>query len=94
MKTFYRVMLLAFVVGLAILCSLAPWTSTPAGSSAAHNALGYAPIWSQRFASFPGARVDYGAFTMLAGVAAFFAIVLGGCAYFFRDDRGSERADV
>jgi len=94
MKTFYRVTLLAFVIGLTVLCCFAPWTTTPAGSSAAHDAVGYAPIWSQRFADVPGARVDYGAFTMLAGGLAFFAIVIGGASYFFRDDRGSERSDT
>ncbi len=94
MKTFYRVTLLAFVIGLAVLCCFAPWTTTPAGSSAAHDAVGYGPIWSQRFADVPGARVDYGAFTMLAGGLAFFAIVIGGASYFFRDDRGSERSDT
>jgi hypothetical protein len=94
LKTFYRVTLLAFVFGLAILCVLAPWTSTQAGSPAANAMLGYAPIWSQRFASFPGARVDLGAFALLAGIVAFFSIVLGGSAYFFRDNRGAERADV
>ena len=31
---------------------------------------------------------------MLAGVVAFFAVVIGGAAYFFRDKRGSEREDV
>jgi len=67
MKTFYRVTLLAFVIGLVLLCCLVPWTTTPAGSSAAHDAVGYAPIWSQRFADVPGARVDYGAFALLAG---------------------------
>jgi hypothetical protein len=94
MKTFYRVTLLAFIIGLAILCGFVPWTTTPAGSTAAHDAVGYAPIWSQRFATVVGARVDYGAFALLAGAVAFFSIVIGGAAYFFRDDRGSERADV
>lgn len=94
MKTFYRVTLLAFVIGLVLLCCFVPWTTTPAGSSAAHDAVGYAPIWSQRFADVPGARVDYGAFALLAGGSAFFAIVIGGASYFFRDDRGSERSDT
>jgi hypothetical protein len=94
MKTFYRVTLLAFVIGLALLCIFAPWTTTPAGSAAAHDAVGYAPIWSQRFAAVPAARVDYAAFAMLAGAVAFFSIVIGGAAFFFRDNRGSERADV
>jgi len=94
MKTFYRVTLLALVIGLALVCCFVPWTTTPAGSSAAHNAVGYAPIWSQRFADVPGARVDYGAVALLAGGVAFFAIVIGGASYFFRDDRGSERSDT
>jgi hypothetical protein len=94
MKTFYRVTLLAFLIGLAILSCFAPWTTTPSDSPDAHNALAYAPIWSQHFASVPGARIDTGALALLAGAAAFFSIVIGGAAYFFRDDRGSERADV
>jgi len=31
---------------------------------------------------------------ILAGVVAFFAIVIGAAAYFFRAKRGSEREDV
>jgi hypothetical protein len=38
--------------------------------------------------------VDYGASALLAGGLAFFAIVIGGASYFFRDDRGSERSDT
>jgi hypothetical protein len=38
--------------------------------------------------------VDLGAFAMLAGVVAFFAIVIGASAYFFRNKRGAEREDV
>jgi hypothetical protein len=94
MKTFYRVTLIAFLIGLAILACFAPWTTTPPNSQDAHNALAYAPVWSQQFASVPGARIDAGAFALLAGAAAFFSIVIGASAFFFRDDRGSERADV
>jgi hypothetical protein len=94
MKTFYRVTLFVFVVGLAVLCGFAPWTSAPPGSPAPHNALGFAAIWSQQFASIPGARLDVGAFAMMAGVVAFFAVVIGGAAYFFRTKRGPEREDV
>jgi hypothetical protein len=94
MKTFYRDLLLAFVIGMAILCCFVPWTTTPPGSSAAHDAIGYAPIWTQRFAGTSGARVDYGAFAMLTAAVVFFAIVIGGASYFFRDNRGSERSDT
>jgi hypothetical protein len=94
MKTFYRVMLLAFVIGMALLCCFVPWTTTPAESSLAHNAIGYAPIWSQKFSAVPGSRVDYGALAMLTGAVAFFAIVIGAATFFFRDDRGSERSDT
>jgi hypothetical protein len=94
MKTLFGAMLFAFVIGLAILCCFAPWTSTPAGSDAAHNSLGYAAIWSHQYAAVPGARVDLGAFAMLAGVVFFFAVVIGASAYFFRNKRGAEREDV
>jgi hypothetical protein len=94
MKTFYQVTLIVFVIGLAVLCGFAPWTSAAAESSAAHNLLGYAPIWSRHFVSQAGAHVDLAAFAMLVGVVAFFAVVIGGAAFFFRDRRGSERADV
>jgi hypothetical protein len=94
MKTFYNVTSFTLMIGLAILCCFAPWTSTPARSPAAHDSLGYAAIWSQRFATVAAARVDLGAFTILAAVVAFFAIVIGGAAYFFRTKRGSEREDV
>jgi hypothetical protein len=67
MNTLLKVTLFAFVIGLAILCCSAPWTTTPAGSDATHNSLGYAAIWSHEFAAVPGARVDLGAFAMLAG---------------------------
>jgi hypothetical protein len=91
MKTFYRVTLLAFVIGFALLCCFVPWI---VGSSLAHNSVGYAPLWSQRFSAIPGAQVDYGAFAMLAGTLAFLSIVIGAAAFFFRDHRGSERTDV
>ncbi|HXM92828.1 MAG TPA: hypothetical protein VOA64_01025 [Candidatus Dormibacteraeota bacterium] len=91
MKTFYSVMFFAFLIGMAILCCFAPWTPTPPGSSAAHDSLGYAAIWSQRFAAVAGARVDWGAFAMLAGVVTFFAIMIGAIAYFFREKRGPEK---
>jgi hypothetical protein len=94
MKTFYRVALFVFVIGLAVLCGFAPWTSTPAGSSAPHNTLGFAAVWSQQFSSIPGARIDSVAFAIIAGVVAFFSVVIGGAAYFFRNQRGPEREDV
>ena len=94
MKTLFSVTFFAFLIGLALLSCFAPWTTTPAGSSAQHNSLGYAAIWSHRFTALPGARVDPGAFAMLAGVVLFFAIAIGGSAYFFRNKRGSEREDV
>ena len=79
---------------MGFLCCFAPWTTTPAGSAGAHDSLGYAAIWSSRFASVTGARVDPGAFAMLTGVVLFFAIVIGAGAYFFRGRRGAEREDV
>jgi hypothetical protein len=94
MKIFQSVGFFAFLIGMAILCFFAPWTSTPAGSSAAHDSLGYAAIWSQRFAAVAGAKVDWGAFAILAGVVAFFAVVIAASAYFFRNKRGSEREDI
>ena len=94
MKTLFSVTFFSFLIGLAVLCCFAPWTTTPAGSSAAHDSLGYAAIWSHRFAALPRARVDPGAFAMLSGVIFFFAIAIGGSAYFFRNKRGSEREDV
>ena len=94
MKILFSVTLTAFMIGLALLACYAPWTATPPGSSAAHDSLGYAAVWSQRFAALPGARVDPGAFSMLAGVVLFFAIAIGASAYFFRNKRGSEREDV
>jgi hypothetical protein len=94
MKTLFRVTFVAFWIGLALLCFFAPWTTTPAGSTEQHNLLGYAAIWTHQFAAVPGARVDPGAFAMLAGVVLFFAIAVGGSAYFFRNKRGSEREDV
>lgn len=94
MKIFQNVGFFAFLIGMAILCFFAPWTSTPAGSPAAHDLLGYTAIWSQKFASVAGARVDWGAYAILGGVVGFFAIVFAAAAYFFRNKRGSEREDV
>ena len=91
MKTFYGVMLFCFVVGMLIVCFYAPWTSTPAGSPGAHSSLGYAPVWSTQFAGAPGAHVDGGAIGILAAVVAFFSIVIGGSAYFFRGRRTDEK---
>jgi hypothetical protein len=94
MKTLFGVTFISFLIGMGILCCFAPWTTTPAGSPAAHDSLGYAAIWSSSFGAVAGARVDAGAFAMLAGVVAFFAIVIGASAYFFRGKRGAEREDV
>lgn len=94
MKTFYRVTILAFVFGLALLCCFAPWTVAPAGYSGPTGAVAYAPIWSHQMGTMPSAKLDTGAFALLTGVVGFFAIVLGAAVYFFRDNRGSERADV
>ncbi len=94
MKTLFSVTFIAFLIGMAFLVCFAPWTTTPAGSPAAHDSLGYASIWSHQYAAVPGARVDLGAFAMLAGVVLFFAIVIGASAYFFRNKRGAEREDV
>jgi hypothetical protein len=94
MKTLLSVTLFSFLIGMGFLCCFAPWTTTPAGSAAAHDSLGYAAIWSHQYAAIPGARVDAGALAMLAGVVLFFAIVIGASAYFFRGKRGAEREDV
>jgi hypothetical protein len=94
MQTFYRVAGVLFVLGLAIISFFAPWTSTPVTTSGPRNLLGYAPLWSGIYSTQPGARVDYGGFAILACVVAFFAIVIGASAYFFRNKRGSEREDV
>jgi hypothetical protein len=94
MPTFYRVTLIVLLLGWAVLAFFVPWTSTPVGSPDAHNSLGYAALWSHQFASTPGARVDLGALLVLGGVVAFFAIVIGASAYFFRNKRGPEREDV
>ena len=85
MKTFNGVTLFCFVVGMLIVCYYAPWTSTLGGSAGgAHSSLGYAPVWSTHFAGVPGAKVDGGAIGILTAVVAFFSIVIGGSAYFFR----------
>lgn len=93
MRTFYRVTLIALLIGLAFASFHAPWTTTPPGSSAPHDSLGYAAMWSHQFASVPGARVDTAAFAIISSVVAFFAITVGAIAYFFRNKRGAERHD-
>jgi hypothetical protein len=62
------------------------------GSAFTHVALGDAPVWSSKFARVPGARVDWGAFTLMARAVGFFSIVIGTAAYFFRGKRGSEKS--
>jgi hypothetical protein len=90
-KTFYNVTLWSFALGMVILCFYAPWTPTPAASPYTHVLLGYAPVWSAKFAGVPGARVDWGGFTLIAGAVGFFSIVMGAAAYFFRGKRGPEK---
>jgi hypothetical protein len=90
-KIFYNVTLLLFGLGLAALLFRAPWTLTPPGSGYTNVFLGFAPVMSQQFGRIPGARVDWGAFTLIAGGIGFFAIVIGGSAYFFRGKRGPEK---
>jgi hypothetical protein len=91
MKTFYGVMIFCFVVGVIIVLVYAPWTSTPVNSPGVHTSLGYAPVWSSQFAAVPGARVDTGGVGILVAIVAFFSIVIGGSAYFFRGNHGRER---
>lgn len=93
MKTFYGVTVSCFIVGMLIVCSYAPWTSTLGGDSTggAHISLGYAPVWSTHFAGVPGARVDGSAIAILAAAVAFFSIVIGGAVYFFRGKRTAEK---
>jgi hypothetical protein len=91
MKTFYNVTLGCFALGILILLFNAPWTLTPAHSGYTHVVLGYAAIGSEKFMNVPGARVDWGAFTLMAGGVGFFAIVIGASAYFFRAKRGPEK---
>jgi hypothetical protein len=79
MKTFYGVTLLCFFAGMLMVCFYAPWTST--------SSLGLAPVWSKQFLGVPGAHVDVGSMGLLAVVVAFFSIVVGGSAYFFRSKR-------
>jgi hypothetical protein len=93
MKTFYRVTFLTFALGLAILCCYAPWTVNQPVSGP-NGALTYAPLWSHAARAIPGAQVDTGAFSLLTGVVAFFAIVIGASVFFFRDNRGPERSDT
>lgn len=91
MKTFYGVALLCFLLGMLIVCFYAPWTSTPAGSPGTHSSLGFAPVWSTQFTSVPGARIDGGGIGILTAVVAFFSIVIGASAYFFRGKRTGEK---
>ena len=91
MNIFYNVTLFCFAVGIVILCCYAPWTLTPSGSPYTHVALGYAPVWSAKFAGVPGARVDWSGFMLIAGAAGFFSIVIGAASYFFRGKRGPEK---
>lgn len=91
MKTFYNVTLVCFALGLVALLLRAPWTLTPAGSPYTHVVLGYAAIGSRTFRNVPGARVDWGAFMLMAGGVGFFSIVIGASAYFFRGKRGPEK---
>jgi hypothetical protein len=92
LKTLYNVTLFCFALGLVALCFYAPWTPTPMGSAYTQVAWGYAPVWSSKFARVPGARVDWGAFTLMAGAVGFFSIVMGTAAYFFRGKRGPEKS--
>jgi hypothetical protein len=91
MKTFYGVTLFCFVVGMLFVCYYAPWTSPYAGITGAHSSLGSAPVWSARFTSIPGARIDRGGIGILMVMVAFFSIVIGGSAYFFRGKRTGEK---
>jgi hypothetical protein len=91
MKTFYNVTLLMFALGLVVLSFRAPWTLTPPESGYTNVFLGFAPVMSEKFGKIPGARVDWGSFTLIAGCMGFFAIVIGGSAYFFRGKRGPEK---
>ena len=89
MKTFYGVTVVCFLLALLLVCFYAPWVVNTVGS--ANTSIGYAPVWSTRYAGVAGAQVDRGALGFLAGAAAFFSIVIGGSAYFFRNKRTGEK---
>jgi hypothetical protein len=90
MKTFYGVMISCFLLGMAIVSFHAPWTASLSGSGAP-SPIGYAPIWSGTFANIPGAHVERSALGILTAIVAFFSIVIGGSAYFFRGKRTGEK---
>ncbi len=91
MKTLYDVTLMCFAIGILALLLHAPWTLTPTGSAYTHVVLGYAPVFSAKYKNVPGARVDWGALTLMAGEVGFFSMVIGASAYFFRAKRGPEK---
>ena len=89
MNRFFHVTFSLMAIGILILCVYAPWTQPERDSPNLHQTIGYAPVWSKTFAQIPAAHVDWsGAFAAYAGGIAFFSIVLGAVAYFFREKRG------
>ena len=89
MNRFFHVTFALMFIGLLILCFYAPWTQPENDGLNLHQTIGYAPVWSKKFAQIPAAHVDWsGAFAVYAGGIVFFSIVLAAVAYFFREKRG------
>jgi hypothetical protein len=84
---FYKVTLFCFAVGVVLVCLYAPWSPAPGPSPFSHQVLGYAPVWSGKFAGVPGSRVSWSAFALMAGAVAIIALVVGGLAESFKINR-------
>ncbi|HXN65211.1 MAG TPA: hypothetical protein VN862_07745 [Candidatus Acidoferrales bacterium] len=70
-------------IGLAVLGLYTPWLQVLPDSGATPLPLGYAPIWSTRFATMPGARIDATRFEVYASIILFMSLVIGLCAYLY-----------
>jgi phage shock protein PspC (stress-responsive transcriptional regulator) len=84
---FYKVTLFCFAVGVVLVYLYAPWSPVPGPNPFSHQVLGYAPVWSGKFAGVPGSRVSWSAFTLMAGAVGIIALVVGGLAESFQINR-------
>ena len=68
-------------IGMAILCFVAPWKQVHPADPILARSLGYAPLWSRKFAQIPDAQVDSNQLFIYTVLVLAVSVVAGICAY-------------
>ena len=68
-------------IGMAILCFAAPWKQVHPADPILARSLGYAPLWSRKFAQIPDAQVDSNQLFIYTVLVLAVSVVAGICTY-------------